>query len=103
MDFLRYLSLEAIGSYDRLFHGVIQGQLSFTFPLGRRTVRAAQEGCCDRALTLARRAIQRVDRFEMIVVQGIPGAHRHDGRFICCPERPGLDEFTTELIESLFP
>jgi hypothetical protein len=66
MDYMEYLRLELSGSYDRIFRGIVQGQLSINIPLGSR--RQIVDSCCDRAIALARRAVQPVDRSEIIVL-----------------------------------
>lgn len=65
-----YVRLQLSGSYDSLFHGIIQGEVALTFSFGeKRTTRPCQS--CpnnDYAYQLLTRALQRVDRNEIVVV-----------------------------------
>jgi hypothetical protein len=60
MDYSDYLRLEASASYDRLFRGKAQGQISVIFPFGPRPelVRKRCDDCC-RARWINQRAVQR--------------------------------------------
>ncbi len=64
-----YLGLEVRGSYDNLFKGIIQGELSVIIPFGgKKTVAPRQNMVCKRDRALRQRAYQRVDRQEIVVV-----------------------------------
>lgn len=70
----KYVKLEANTSYDSLFKWIGQGQLSLILPFGeKRSVRKHCNSCCT-ALALSQRAVQSVDRSEIIPV--------HDKRHI---------------------
>ncbi len=61
IDFFDYLTLEGNVSYDHLFHWVGQGQASVNIPFGSR-----RNVCSPQSRTLSTRALQRIDRFEII-------------------------------------
>lgn len=63
-----YVRLEGSTSYDHLFKWTGQGQLSLILPLGRkREVKPSCNSCCG-MLALSQRAVQRVDRSEIIPI-----------------------------------
>jgi hypothetical protein len=63
----RYVSVEAQTSYDSLFKGIVQGQVGFNLPFGKK-IKARKQGLsCKSALALANRIAESVDRFEIIV------------------------------------
>jgi len=69
LDYLEYMRLELSGSYDHLFHGIVQGQVTLTFPFGsRKAVRQPCNKSCCESILLSQRAVQRVDRNEIIAV-----------------------------------
>lgn len=69
VEFYRYLTLEGNTSYDHLFKWIGQGQISLNFPFGgRREVNQGKSGSCSKAMALNARALQRVDRMEIIPV-----------------------------------
>lgn len=65
--FKQYFRLEANTSYDHLFKWIGQAQASINIPFGRkeRIIRKGNQSCSDR-ITLSTRAVQRVDRNEII-------------------------------------
>lgn len=65
--FHRHLRIEGNASYDHIFKWIGQGQISLNIPFGKRTKICMKNGqdCCT-VLTLHQRAIQQVDRFEII-------------------------------------
>jgi len=67
-----YIRLQLSGSYDSLFRGIVQGEVAFTFSFGgKRTIQARQnchEYYCRERRMLEERALQRIDRNEIIVV-----------------------------------
>jgi hypothetical protein len=69
MDYFDYLRLEAMASYDHIFRGKAQGQISLIWPFGSRSS-VQRRGCddCCRARWINQRAVQRVDRNEIIVL-----------------------------------
>jgi hypothetical protein len=64
--FHRYFKLEGNTSYDHFFKWVGQGQVSVNIPLGKRCKLAENETCTEDRLFA--RAIQRIDRHEIIPV-----------------------------------
>ncbi|MBS0616054.1 MAG: inverse autotransporter beta domain-containing protein [Verrucomicrobia bacterium] len=63
-----YLGLEVRGSYDNLFKGIVQGELSIIIPLGgKKNVAHNANRTCSRDRALHKRAYQRIDRQEIIV------------------------------------
>lgn len=69
LDIYEYIRLEANTSYDNIFHGVGQGQLTVTIPLGRKKKVTPRNGeSCGRARMFSERTMQKVDRFEIIPV-----------------------------------
>ncbi len=70
-QFNDYLALEGITSYDNLFHGIVQGQVTLSIPLGSpRNVFECRQSClcdCCDADVLAMRFMQPVQRDEIIV------------------------------------
>jgi trimeric autotransporter adhesin len=65
----KYLSLEGNVSYDHAFKWIAQGQVSLKFSFGgKKKVKKRGEGTCSWAQVLATRALQKVDRFEIIPV-----------------------------------
>jgi trimeric autotransporter adhesin len=68
VDFFDHVRLEGNTSYDHLFKWIGQGQLSIMIPFGgKKTVRQKKDAC-SRELMLRERAVQRVDRNEIIPV-----------------------------------
>ena len=64
-----YLKLEVNGSYDPIFHGIGQGQVSLILPFGPRSSVQPRKGQpCSNQLVLRERALQPVDRSEIIVL-----------------------------------
>jgi hypothetical protein len=64
-----YIRIEGNTSYDSLFHWIGQGQISLIFPFGgRKQVRASRGCCCTDLLALKERAVQPVDRNEIIPI-----------------------------------
>ena len=69
LDVTDYLRFEGNTSYDSIFNYVAQGQLSVNIPFGgRKKVRSKQGSSCKNQGLIATRALQRVDRNEIIVV-----------------------------------
>ena len=67
--FKRYFRLEANVSYDHFFKWIGQAQASINIPFGeRRQVTKRNHRSCSQAMALNARALQRVDRFEIIPV-----------------------------------
>ncbi len=70
VDLYKYVTLEANTSYDELFHWIGQGQVSINFPLGpKRKVQKGNHSSCGQAIALSKRAVQRVDRMEIIPIK----------------------------------
>lgn len=66
--FLNHVEVEIRSSYDSIFHGILQGQLSFLFPLGpKKKWKAPQNTSCSRSTRLMDQALQPVSRNEIIV------------------------------------
>jgi len=66
---LDYLRLQLSASYDSIFKGIVQGEVAFTFSFGgKRTIKSRSCNDCDDRKMIAHRALQRVDRNEIIVV-----------------------------------
>ncbi|MEX0962034.1 MAG: inverse autotransporter beta domain-containing protein [Simkaniaceae bacterium] len=69
------IKLGLISTYDKEFHGTIQGYLSFSFPLGpsnlrtegRRFKKRYQKGCVQKAKKM-RRLVQNVERHDIIPI-----------------------------------
>ena len=73
IEFWDYFCAEGNVSYDHLFRWIGQGQLGFTIPFGgRREVKRNYNYDCSHTVALTTRALQKVDRFEMIPVH-----HKH--------------------------
>ena len=69
LDIYDYLTLDGNISYDHLFRWVGQGQVSVNFPFGeRRQIKKSSDRSCTNSMALSTRALQRVDRFEIIPV-----------------------------------
>ena len=66
----RYLRIEGNLSYDHFFKWIGQGQISINVPFGRREKRRAPVQSCHEETVLYDRALQRIDRFEIIPVAG---------------------------------
>lgn len=66
MDLLDHFRLEANTSYDHLFKWIAQGQISVRFPFGPKKAVKQREKGCSLELALWERALQRVDRNEII-------------------------------------
>jgi len=68
-DLFGYFRLEASTSYDNVFKWIGQGQISLVIPFGKEKQIQSKKGhSCRDQLILAKRAIQRVDRYEIIPV-----------------------------------
>src|SRR5579863_768947 len=67
--FHRYLRVEGNASYDHFFKWIGQAEVSINIPFGGRS-HVTRRGCnsCCKELALQDRAVQRVDRFEIIPV-----------------------------------
>ncbi len=64
-----YVGLEVKGSYDTVFKGIVQGEISFIIPFsGKKHVKKREGMSCSRDKALRKRAYQRVDRQEIIVL-----------------------------------
>ncbi|MBS0648768.1 MAG: inverse autotransporter beta domain-containing protein [Verrucomicrobia bacterium] len=69
-----YLRLQLSGSYDKIFKGIVQGEAALTFSFGGKRVLKYSKGCntdnsyCSQRRMVQERALQRVDRQEIIVV-----------------------------------
>jgi len=62
------LGLQVSGSYDGVFHDIIQGEVSLNFPLGPKgKVSKRKNYSCPKESLLRDRAVQRAERFEIIV------------------------------------
>ena len=85
-----YFSVEAQTSYDSLFKGIVQGQIGFNLPFGKK-IKARKKGIsCKSALALASRLAESVDRFEIIVTD------HHN------VQTPALDPRTHEALYIVF-
>ena len=66
-----YLRLQLSGSYDSIFRGIVQGEAAFTYSFGgKREIKPSKDtpnACAQRAM-VEERALQRVDRNEIVVV-----------------------------------
>ncbi len=67
-----YLRLQVSGSGDKVFHGIVQGEAALVFSFGgKRPIKLRKNSCddyCSQRAIVEERALQRVDRNEMIVV-----------------------------------
>ena len=63
VDIFDYLTLEGNVSYDHIFRWIGQGQIGVNIPFGTR-----RKICQPQSMALSTRALQRVDRFEIIPV-----------------------------------
>ncbi|MBS0648558.1 MAG: inverse autotransporter beta domain-containing protein [Verrucomicrobia bacterium] len=62
-----HVRLQLSGSYDPVFHGIVQGEVAFMFSFGgKRSIK--QSSGCDRRYMIQERALQKIDRNEIIVV-----------------------------------
>ncbi len=69
VDIFDYVRIEGNTSYDTIFRWIGQGQLSLIIPFGkRRVVKQVGRNFCSADLTLEKRAMQNVDRSEIIPV-----------------------------------
>jgi len=69
IDCCDYIRLEGSSSYDHLFKWIGQGQISLSFAFGgKREVKPTGNHSCATTLALSDRAVQRVDRNEIIPV-----------------------------------
>ena len=68
LDLFDYVRLEGNASYDRIFKGIVQGQLSLILPLGRRAKIRQRTSSCHNDLVLRERSVQPVYRNEIIPV-----------------------------------
>lgn len=67
---LDYIRLECSGSYDQIFHGIVQGQISLMIPLGTKKEVPLREGyTCPQEQMLRKRMMQTVDRSEIIPIE----------------------------------
>lgn len=64
--FKEYLSFQVSGSYDSVFHGIVQGEIGFYFPFGKRNCGCP---CSNTERNLRDRLLQPVYRDEIIVVE----------------------------------
>ncbi|MBS0616357.1 MAG: inverse autotransporter beta domain-containing protein [Verrucomicrobia bacterium] len=64
-----HFGLQLSGSYDSLFKGIVQGELSLIFPFGKRQVQKRSNVTCAQEQTLREKVYQRVDRQEIIVTK----------------------------------
>ncbi len=63
------LRLQVSGSWDRVFHGIVQGEIGFVIPFGRKSeIERRPQYACSQETAVYQRALQRVDRFEIPVV-----------------------------------
>jgi len=70
LDLTKYVRVEGNVSYDRIFKGIGQGQLSLNAPFGaKQKIHRRKTNSCSREIMLRHRAVQRVDRDEIIVVE----------------------------------
>jgi hypothetical protein len=70
VDLFEYVTLEANTSYDTIFHWIGQGQISVNYSVGpKRKVQKGKHSFCGQAIDLSKRAVQRVDRMEIIPVK----------------------------------
>jgi hypothetical protein len=68
-DFFTYMRAEISSSYDSIFQWISQGQISLTIPFGPKKSRPMRFGSsCAKEKQIARQAIQRIDRNEIIPV-----------------------------------
>ncbi|HEY5235269.1 MAG TPA: inverse autotransporter beta domain-containing protein, partial [Rhabdochlamydiaceae bacterium] len=59
-DFTKYVRLEGNASYDRIFKGIVQGQLSINIPFGpRQSIAPEKPNSCSKQLMLCDRMLQR--------------------------------------------
>jgi hypothetical protein len=67
-----YVRLQLSGSYDALFHGIVQGEAAFTYSFGgKREIKSHKNSPpddCARKYMIQERALQRIDRNEIVVV-----------------------------------
>lgn len=64
-----YLSLQVSGSYDRIYRRIVQGEIGLNFAFGPKSrVKRRQGYSCAKESTLRERAVQPVDRFEIIIL-----------------------------------
>ena len=69
VDIFDYVRLEGNTSYDNVFGWIGQGQVSVNISLGKkRQISQKKSKSCSTALALSQRALQRVDRQEIIAV-----------------------------------
>ena len=69
LDLAENIRLEGNTSYDNVFKWVGQGQVSLIIPFGhKKKVNQTKDRSCSTALALEKRALQKVDRFEIIPV-----------------------------------
>jgi hypothetical protein len=69
VDLTDYVKLEGNASYDRIFKWIVQGQVSVNIPFGgKSTVKKRNSNSCSNEMMLRERALQRVDRDEIIVL-----------------------------------
>jgi hypothetical protein len=69
IDFFDYVRLEGNSSYDSLFGWIGQGQISLNLPLGRKkALKLHKNNSCSQERILRCRALQRIDRNEIIPV-----------------------------------
>ncbi len=68
IDLFDYVRLEGNASYDNVFKWIGQGQLGITLAFGRKREIPSSSDHCSNALVLNTRALQRVDRNEIVPV-----------------------------------
>jgi hypothetical protein len=67
--FFDYLRLQVNSSYDNVFHGVIQGAIDIIIPFGgKKKIKKRNGYSCNQEIIVRKRALQQVDRQEIIVV-----------------------------------
>ncbi len=105
MNAFEYLRVQLSGSYDNIYHGIVQGQLSLVIPFGgrKRLTKQSLYAGCPSQLTMSQRAMQAVDRFEIIPVDhkkhhttaNNPGTGK-PYRFVCVNNSAGDADGTFE-------
>ncbi len=94
-----YVGLEIKGSYDNVFRGIIQGELSIIIPFSsKKHVKQRQGISCPRDKALRSRAYQRVDRQEIITLD-----HKREHRVAINPatDQPWFFWFVNNTSHSL--
>ena len=69
INFYDYFRVQINGSYDKIFKGIVQGEVAVTIPFGKRkAIKKRNSYTCPQELLVKERALQRVDRQEIVVV-----------------------------------